>query len=75
MRVATRRTRAALKLFSGSLPERAGHYREELKWITSALGEVRDFDVQIEQLQALVLEAVEEYREALGYRRSFEGAA
>ncbi|MCA1728512.1 MAG: CHAD domain-containing protein [Actinobacteria bacterium] len=65
MRVATRRMRAALKLFSGALPERASHYREELKWVAGALGEVRDLDVQIEQLQALVSEAVEEYHEAL----------
>ena len=66
MRVATRRMRAALKLFSGALPEQAGSFREELKWVASALGEVWDLDVQIEQLQSLASEAEEEDREAFG---------
>ncbi len=65
MRVATRRMRAALKLFSGALPQRAGFFRDELKWVASSLGEVRDLDVQIEQLQALSSEE-EEDRETFG---------
>ena len=65
MRVATRRMRAALKLFSGALPEQAGFYRNELKWVAGALGEVRDLDVQIEQLEELSSEQ-EEDREAFG---------
>lgn len=65
MRVATRRMRAALKLFSGALPEQAGFYRNELKWIAGALGEVRDLDVQIEHLEELSSEQ-EEDREAFG---------
>ena len=60
MRVATRRMRAALKLFSGALPEQADFYRDELKWVAGALGEVRDLDVQIEQLQALSSEEGED---------------
>jgi CHAD domain-containing protein len=65
MRVATRRMRAALKLFSGALPEQAGFYRNELKWVAGALGEVRDLDVQIEHLEELTSEA-EEDRGAFG---------
>ena len=65
MRVATRRMRAALKLFSGALPEQAGFYRNELKWVAASLGEVRDLDVQIEQLQAISSEE-EEDRETFG---------
>jgi len=65
MRVATRRMRAALKLFFGALPEQASYYRNELKWIAGALGEVRDLDVQIEHLEELSSEQ-EEDREAFG---------
>ncbi len=65
MRVATRRMRAALKLFSGALPEQAGFYRHELKWVAGALGEVRDLDVQIEHLEELS-SGQEEDREAFG---------
>ena len=65
MRVATRRMRAALKLFSAALPEQAGFYRNELKWVAGALGEVRDLDVQIEHLEGLSSEQ-EEDREAFG---------
>ena len=65
MRVATRRMRAALKLFSRALPERADQYRDELKWVAGVLGEVRDLDVQIEEMEALVSGAEEEDREAL----------
>jgi CHAD domain-containing protein len=50
MRVATRRLRAALSLFGGVLPQRAHHVRDELRWLAQALGEVRDLDVQLEEL-------------------------
>ena len=50
MRVATRRMRAALSLFSDALPARARHVRAELGWLAEALGAVRDLDVQLEQL-------------------------
>jgi CHAD domain-containing protein len=65
MRVATRRMRAALKLFSGALPEQASYYRHELKWVAGVLGDVRDLDVQIEHLEELSSEQ-EEDREAFG---------
>jgi triphosphatase len=50
MRVAARRLRAALALFAEILPVRAERFRKELKWIANALGDVRDLDVQLEQL-------------------------
>ena len=52
MRVPTRRTRAAMKVFRDALPERATWLREELRWVAHALGDVRDLDVQIERYQA-----------------------
>jgi CHAD domain-containing protein len=50
MRVAARRLRAALALFVEVLPVRAGRYREELTWLAGVLGDVRDLDVQLQQL-------------------------
>ncbi len=47
MRVATRRLRAALTVFSGALPGRAGRLRAELDWLGNVLGTVRDLDVQL----------------------------
>jgi len=52
MRMPTRRMRAAIKVFRGALPERAGWFEEELRWVVRALGDVRDLDVQIERFQA-----------------------
>jgi CHAD domain-containing protein len=53
MRVATRRLRAALDLFAEVLPARAQGYREELRWLGSVLGAVRDLDVQREGMDDL----------------------
>jgi triphosphatase len=50
MRVATRRMRAALSLFSEWLPVRAERVREELGWLAAVLGDVRDLDIQLERL-------------------------
>jgi CHAD domain-containing protein len=66
MRVATRRMRAAIKLFEGALPERARWLREELRQVAGSLGEVRDLDVQMERLEAHRADAGEEEREFLG---------
>jgi CHAD domain-containing protein len=52
MRVAIRRLRAAMKVFGEYLPARTAALRGELSWVASALGEVRDLDVQLEQLDA-----------------------
>jgi triphosphatase len=57
MRVATRRLRAALALFSNVLPVRAQTFREELGWLASVLGAVRDLDVQMEGLDDMVADA------------------
>ena len=53
MRVATRRLRAALRVFEGVLPPSLFATREEIRWFGQALGAVRDLDVQIENLEAL----------------------
>jgi triphosphatase len=65
MRVATRRMRAALALFSEALPVRARHVRTELGWVADALGAVRDLDVQLERLQKWSGDAPDEDRNSL----------
>ena len=50
MRVATRRLRAALRVFEDFLPPSAIDLRRELKWLAGTLGGVRDLDVQIHSL-------------------------
>ena len=52
MRVATRRMRAALRLFSDLLPPDGSSLNDELKWFASQLGPVRDLDVQIQRMRA-----------------------
>lgn len=59
MRVAARRMRAALALFSPALPARAEGLRQELRWIGGVLGEVRDTDIQLERLASWAREAEE----------------
>ena len=54
MRVATRRTRAALSLFEDALPVRARHVRIELGWLAGVLGAVRDLDVQLERMEGWI---------------------
>jgi triphosphatase len=49
-RVATRRLRAALRLFKDVLPEEAAGLRDELKWIANQFAPVRDLDVQLMRL-------------------------
>ncbi|HEV2744294.1 MAG TPA: CHAD domain-containing protein, partial [Rubrobacter sp.] len=53
MRVATRRMRAAIKIFRDALPERSRWLREELRHFAGVLGEVRDLDVHIEEVKGL----------------------
>ena len=50
MRVATRRLRAALKLYLDALPKRSERYERDLRWVATALGEVRDLDVHLQRL-------------------------
>ena len=52
MRVATRRLRSTLKIYGPLLdPEWADDLRARLQGVASALGEVRDLDVQLEALE------------------------
>jgi CHAD domain-containing protein len=64
MRVAVRRLRAAMRLFAEALPARAARLRQELRWVAGALGEVRDLDVQLIQIQTWAAQADPRDREA-----------
>jgi triphosphatase len=73
MRVATRRLRAALKLYKEVLPKRAERYERDLRFFAGALGEVRDLDVHLERLAAEASrngEVLEEVSAALVERRA-----
>ena len=60
MRVASRRLRAALSVFSAAFPPKPfGVIEKEAAKTTDALGAVRDSDVQIEFLEAAIEEAAE----------------
>jgi triphosphatase len=48
MRVATRRLRAALRLFEDVLPPSAEAVSIDLRWLAERLGAVRDLDVQLQ---------------------------
>jgi triphosphatase len=51
MRVATRRARTFLRIYSDVLPlGRVTRISQELRWLGDSLGEVRDLDVQVEAL-------------------------
>lgn len=50
MRVATRRLRAAMATFRPFLAPRMLRFRAQFGWVASALGEVRDLDVQLERM-------------------------
>jgi triphosphatase len=65
MRVAGRRLRAAISLFRDALPVRMQRLRDELKWVGGLLGEVRDLDVQLEQVRAWFADLSNEDRAAL----------
>ncbi|CAN5546503.1 hypothetical protein BH24ACT21_BH24ACT21_07510 [soil metagenome] len=65
MRVATRRIRAAMKIFEKAVPARTQEFRDEFKWVAGSLGEVRDLDVQLERLDFWVSNAAEQDREPL----------
>jgi CHAD domain-containing protein len=65
MRVATRRMRAAMKIFEKAVPVRTRKFRDEFKWVAGALGEVRDLDVQLERLGLWLSEADPQDRKPL----------
>ncbi|MGE3857845.1 MAG: CHAD domain-containing protein [Dehalococcoidia bacterium] len=58
MRVATRRLRAAMRVFDAVLPPALLEARDELRWFAQELGAVRDLDVQLEHLEQLRATAV-----------------
>jgi len=74
MRVATRRLRAAIALFKEVLPVRFERKRQELGWIAGSLGEVRDLDVQLAQMEQWRDEMPVEDREALSQPLATLGA-
>src|ERR1700751_4493341 len=65
MRVSIRRVRAAMVVFEEALPARAPRLRQELGWLGSLLGAVRDLDVQLERIGAWSAAAEPAEREAL----------
>jgi len=77
MRVATRRLRAALKVFAPALPpKKAAAIEKHLRWLAAALGPVRDLDVLLERFESdsarVTPEArggLAQYRELLWVRR------
>jgi CHAD domain-containing protein len=71
MRVATRRLRAALRVFEGAWPAAtAERLRYDLCWLGRGLGRVRDLDVHLDTLAEDVGELAPELRPALaGYLR------
>jgi len=64
MRVATRRLRAVSGMFRDYLPAEFERFRLDLRWIAGALGEVRDCDVQIEQVNRWLTESEPEKQTA-----------
>ena len=69
MRVASRRLRSALPLFSNCLPaRRKSTWEKQIKNITASLGAARDTDVQIERL-SLIFKKLEDKRLRPGINR------
>ena len=74
MRVATRRLRTALDVFTDAIPEEAREpFARDLRWVGRALGRVRDTDVQLLRVAALRAEGSDLERAALGiFARALE---
>ena len=67
LRVATRRLRAALRLFAPMLPRTfAGGVRRDLAWVAAAIGEVRDLHVLAQEVNARATRLTPETHRALG---------
>jgi CHAD domain-containing protein len=60
MRVSSRRMRTALKIFRKYLPARAESFNRTLRWVAKALGDERDMDIKMEQINHWRLEAIKE---------------
>jgi CHAD domain-containing protein len=80
MRVSTRRMRAAWQVFDGAYrPKIQRRYVRELRSVARALGEVRDIDVLLEDLDAYLVRLPEPGRDAMeplraAWRRQREAA-
>ena len=70
MRVATRRLRAALKIFRDALPAEAQGWRKELAWLGRGLAAVRDLDVQMEKTDELIADLAASDKAALDIVRA-----
>ncbi|CAN5473670.1 hypothetical protein BH24CHL9_BH24CHL9_11730 [soil metagenome] len=71
MRVATRRMRAAWRVFEGAYrPRVQRRYVRELRSVARALGEVRDMDVLLEGLDGYLAQLTDPGRAAMGPLRS-----
>lgn len=71
MRVATRRLRAAIRVFGEGIPLRLRrHLTVELRWLGRLLGGVRDLDVQLARLDRYRVRAAPVRREALSLFRA-----
>jgi len=67
MRVATRRLRAALRIFAAGIPARLQtRASQELRWLGELLGGVRDLDVQLAKLDGFSAAAPAGFRPTLG---------
>ena len=72
MRVATRRLRAAVRVFAGGIPARLQKgMSPELQWLGQLLGPVRDLDVQLAKLDSSTAAAPAGFRPALGCLREY----
>jgi triphosphatase len=70
MRVATRRLRAAVRVFAEGIPVRSrDRLKRELRWLGQLLGPVRDLDVQLAKLDAFTAASPAGFRPALGRLR------
>jgi triphosphatase len=66
MRVASRRLRMALTVFADAVPDEArNRFADDLRFVGRALGQVRDLDVGLERVTAMVADAGAEERAAL----------
>jgi inorganic triphosphatase YgiF len=67
MRVATRRLRAAVRIFAAGIPSRLQtRMTGELQWLGGLLGGVRDLDVQLAKLDGFTAAAPAGFRPPLG---------
>lgn len=69
MRVANRRLRADLRLFAKALPDEWQSIDDELRWLGSTLGAVRDLDIQLARIDGWMAEDTGGELEGLGATR------